>query len=92
MDYCRRKYGRTSHRFLFVMMASVLQKNIRTGYLKGFIVSTRAIPRKPAVQVCGLSIVKHGAILHGAALSLQSEPGKGTEITIDFGTAADTDR
>ena len=40
----------------------------------------------------GLSIVKHGAILHGAALSLQSEPGKGTEITIDFGTAADTDR
>lgn len=40
----------------------------------------------------GLSIVKHGALLHGAKLGIQSEPGKGTEITIDFGTAADADK
>jgi two-component system phosphate regulon sensor histidine kinase PhoR len=32
----------------------------------------------------GLSIVKNGAQLHGATVSLQSEPDKGTEITISF--------
>lgn len=32
----------------------------------------------------GLSIVKHGAILHNAAVSLESEPGKGTKITVTF--------
>ena len=32
----------------------------------------------------GLSIVKHGVLLHGARLSMQSEPGKGTDITIVF--------
>lgn len=32
----------------------------------------------------GLSIVKHGAIYHGAALSLRSEPGVGTTITVAF--------
>jgi len=33
----------------------------------------------------GLSIVKHGALLHGAALKVESEPGQGTRIEIDFG-------
>ena len=32
----------------------------------------------------GLSIVKHGALFHDAALRLDSTPGKGTTITIDF--------
>ena len=32
----------------------------------------------------GLSIVKHAAQFHGAALSLESEPGKGTSITLTF--------
>lgn len=32
----------------------------------------------------GLSIVKHGAQVHGAALSLESEPGKGTAVTVLF--------
>lgn len=32
----------------------------------------------------GLSIVKHGAGLHGAAVTLKSEEGKGTEIRIVF--------
>lgn len=32
----------------------------------------------------GLSIVKHGAVLHNAKISLNSELGKGTEITIVF--------
>ena len=32
----------------------------------------------------GLSIVKHGAQYHGADLSLESEPGAGTRITITF--------
>ena len=32
----------------------------------------------------GLSIVKHGALLHGAKVSVESEPGKGTKIEIQF--------
>ena len=32
----------------------------------------------------GLSIVKHGANFHGAVLSVQSTPGRGTAITITF--------
>lgn len=32
----------------------------------------------------GLSIVKHGAMYHGAEVSLESEEGKGTTITISF--------
>jgi two-component system phosphate regulon sensor histidine kinase PhoR len=35
----------------------------------------------------GLSIVKHGAILHNAAIKLESEKGKGTTISIIFKTA-----
>lgn len=36
----------------------------------------------------GLSIVKHGAALHGGTISLQSEQGKGTVISIEFGNKA----
>lgn len=32
----------------------------------------------------GLSIVKHAAMLHNAKLNLESEPGKGTKITVVF--------
>ena len=32
----------------------------------------------------GLSIVKHAAAYHKAAIRLESEPGKGTTVTIDF--------
>lgn len=32
----------------------------------------------------GLSIVKHGVMYHGGEISMVSEPGKGTEITVTF--------
>ncbi len=32
----------------------------------------------------GLSIVKHGAMMHRAAITTESEPGKGTRITLEF--------
>ncbi|MDD6023558.1 MAG: ATP-binding protein [Oscillospiraceae bacterium] len=32
----------------------------------------------------GLSIVKHGALIHGADLSMKSQPGVGTEISVSF--------
>ena len=32
----------------------------------------------------GLSIVKHAALLHGAHISLNSVPDRGTEITVRF--------
>ncbi|HQC36364.1 MAG TPA: ATP-binding protein, partial [Bacillota bacterium] len=32
----------------------------------------------------GLSIVKHAALLHGAGIELDSEPGKGTEVRVSF--------
>ena len=32
----------------------------------------------------GLSIVKHGAIYHGAKLELESLPGHGTTVTVVF--------
>ena len=32
----------------------------------------------------GLSIVKHGALLHGAKVSVESAPGKGTKIEMQF--------
>lgn len=32
----------------------------------------------------GLSIVKHGALLHGAKVSVDSAPGRGTKIGIQF--------
>lgn len=32
----------------------------------------------------GLSIVKHGVMYHGGEISMESEPGKGTEITVIF--------
>lgn len=32
----------------------------------------------------GLSIVKHGAVLHHAKIQLESEPGKGTKMTLLF--------
>lgn len=32
----------------------------------------------------GLSIVKHGALLHNARMSIESEPGKGTKMTVIF--------
>ena len=35
----------------------------------------------------GLSIVKHGAMLHNATISMDSEPGKGTEIRLIFSLA-----
>ncbi|MCI7766542.1 MAG: ATP-binding protein [Oscillospiraceae bacterium] len=38
----------------------------------------------------GLSIVKHGAALHGGVISLQSEPQKGTVISIEFGNKIST--
>ena len=32
----------------------------------------------------GLSIVKHAAAYHGAAISMESEPGKGTKVSVAF--------
>ena len=32
----------------------------------------------------GLSIVKHAAAYHNAAIDLQSTPGQGTTVTIQF--------
>ena len=41
----------------------------------------------------GLSIVKHGAILHGADMTLRSEEGKGTAVTLRFpGPAAQEEK
>lgn len=34
----------------------------------------------------GLSIVKHGAILHGIDIRVESEPGQGTQMELDFHT------
>ena len=38
----------------------------------------------------GLSIVKHGATCHNATLSIQSELGKGTRVSVCFPKTADT--
>ena len=32
----------------------------------------------------GLAIVKHGALYHNATLTLESEPAKGTKVTVEF--------
>jgi two-component system phosphate regulon sensor histidine kinase PhoR len=32
----------------------------------------------------GLAIVKHAALFHGARIDLESEPGKGTRVTVTF--------
>ena len=32
----------------------------------------------------GLSIVKHAALFHGATVTLESEPGKGTTVRVQF--------
>ena len=40
----------------------------------------------------GVPLFKYSAESAGGTFEIRSEPGKGTEITIDFGTAADTDR
>ena len=40
--------------------------------------------RKTGGTGLGLSIVKHGAMLHHAAISLQSQPQGGTQITLSF--------
>ena len=37
-----------------------------------------------AVLAIGLSIVKHAAAYHKAEITLESTPGKGTTITIQF--------
>ena len=37
----------------------------------------------------GLSIVKHAAQYHGAEVELESEPGKGTTISVTFQKRAD---
>lgn len=38
----------------------------------------------------GLSIVKHGAMMHQAEIRLDSQPGKGTSITLDFPEQTET--
>lgn len=40
----------------------------------------------------GLSIVKHGALYHGAELHLDSQPGRGTKITVVFPPQAPMNR
>ena len=40
--------------------------------------------RKTGGTGLGLSIVKHIVLLYGGSISLKSEPGKGTEITVLF--------
>ena len=40
--------------------------------------------RKTGGTGLGLSIVKHIVLLYGGTISLKSEPGKGTEITVLF--------
>lgn len=37
----------------------------------------------------GLSIVKHGAAYHNAEISLESEPGRGTSVTVSFPQTAE---
>lgn len=39
----------------------------------------------------GLSIVKHGAMMHQAEIRLDSQPGEGTSITLDFPEQTETD-
>jgi len=38
----------------------------------------------------GLSIVKHGAEVHGAIMRLESQPGRGTRVTLEFPTVRRT--
>ncbi len=46
----------------------------------------RADPSRNNSMHCGLglSIVKSIALLHGGSISLASEPGKGTAVTLTF--------
>ena len=55
----------------------------RTGYLSGSTGWIKRIPPGGGTGL-GLSIVKHGAQYHNAQLSLDSEPGAGTTITLRF--------
>lgn len=55
-----------------------------SGCSSGFIGWTRATPRRWAAPGLGLSIVKHAAAYHGAAVELESDEGAGTTITVIF--------
>ena len=47
----------------------------------------KVIPKSGAAQGWGLSIVKHGALLHNAKVSVESDTGKGTRMEILFETS-----
>ena len=64
--------------------ASASPRPIRSAFSSASTGWTRATPSKIGGTGLGLSIVKHGAQFHHARVSLDSEPGVGTTITISF--------
>ena len=63
---------------------SVFHKNIMRESLSVSTVWTRVIQKNAGGTGLGLSIVKHGALLHGAKVSVDSMPGRGTRIEMQF--------
>ena len=52
--------------------------------MSGFTESIKVIQKERGGTGLGLSIVKHGALLHGAKVSVESEEGRGTKISMQF--------
>ena len=71
-------------RSVFPIQESGFRRSIMSGFLRGSTVWTRATQKSAGGTGLGLSIVKHGALLHGAKVTVDSVPGRGTRIEMQF--------